>query len=448
MTTDTTQSTPPDQTTPLPEPEGFDRDAALTRAANIIKNGKGGRVEALRDLQKQHPELPAEAVEQIIEEVDRALAEILDDVVAYLRRFVVLSEDQYVAVALWVAATHVMEAAEVAPLLHIRSPEKGSGKSVLLDVLEKIVAAPWPVSATSTSAFFRKIDCDHPTVLFDEIDQVFAGKTEDHADLTSAINSGIYRDHPVCRTERVKGGFKLVDFDVFGPKAIAGIGTQVPETIIDRSIPIIMKRKTAEEKVEKLRRRREGRYGAQGPTLQRDLTTWSAQNTKALTQLIEDDPPLPDTLSARAQDLIEILCAVADSAGGDWGERARGALERIILDGAQTEGEYPLPKRALADCRTVFAAKGNPDKLTSAELVAAMRRLDDGPWGEKQDGKVPLNPGKLAFYLRNYSIKPGTKRFGDYTAKGYERADFTDAWERFLTGEVEVAEEGGDRLGV
>lgn len=426
--------------------DSFDRDAALTRAANIIKNSKGGRDEALHDLEKQHPELPPEAAEQIIAEVDRALSEILDDVVAYIRRFVVLSEDQYAAVALWAAATYVMEAAEVAPLLHIRSPEKGSGKTVLLDVLEKIVAKPWPVSGTSTSALFRKIDCDHPTVLFDEIDQVFAGKTEDHADLTSAINSGIYRDHPVYRSERAKGGFKLVAFDVFGPKAIAGIGTQVPETIIDRSIPIVMKRKTASEKVEKLRRRPEGRYGAQGPTLSRDLGTWAAQNVKALGELIEDDPPLPDTLSARAQDLIEILVAVADAAGSDWGARARDALERIILDGAQTEGEYPLPKRALADCRTVFAAKGNPDKLTSTELVAAMRRLDDAPWGDKLDGQIPLNPGKLAFYLRNYSIRPATKRFGDDTAKGYERADFTDAWERFLGGEVEVAEEGGGRV--
>lgn len=398
---------------------------------------------------------PEEAVRKLkdpIDEVDPPplpLSELLESTITYLRRFVVLSEDQYLAVALWTVATHVMDAAETAPILHIRSPEKGSGKSVLLDVLELLVHKPWGISSTSTAAFFRYIDQEHPTPLFDEIDMVFAGKVEDHADLVSAINSGIYRGKPVIRLEKVKGGFAAVEFDCFGPKAIAGIGTAgVPDTIIDRSIPIVMKRKTADEKVEKLRRRKEGKEDADGPTLQRELARWGRVASEELEARIDDELPLPESLGARQQDICEILVAAADSGGGDWGEQARDALERIITDATPDEGEYALPKRALADARTVFAKKGNPEKLFTVDLLAGIRNVEDAPWGEKQDGKVPLTPSRLGHYLSNYGIKSGSKRIGEDTRKGYALADFEDAWKRFLDGDAEpVAEAPAEGLG-
>ncbi len=391
-----------------------------------------------------HYAVSPEEAEEIIEAgtLVRPLAELLEALVAYFRDRVVLTEDQHLAVALWVAATHVVDAAETAPLLHVRSPEKGSGKTVLQDSMELVVHKPWRLTSASTAAFFRYIEAEGPTVLWDEIDQVFAGKVEDHAELVGAIDSGIYRGGGVVRAEKVKGGFAAVKFDCFGMKCIAGIGTAgVPEQILDRSIPVVMKRKTSAEKVMRLRRRREKKPGAEGPTLQRELARWGRVATENLEARIDDEIALPESLSDRQQNIIEILVAVADSAGGDWGERARGSLERIITEAAPDEGAYALPKRALADARTVFAKKGNPEKMFTADLVAGMRNVEDAPWGDKQDGKKPLDAAKLGYYLGIYGIKSKPQRIGSDNLRGYRLAYFEDAWERFLdNGDVEVAE--------
>jgi hypothetical protein len=49
---------------------------------------------------------------------------------------------------------------------------------------------------------------------------------------------------------------KIVYFEVFGPKAFAGIGA-LPETIASRSIPIRLQRKSRDENVQRFRYSRE-----------------------------------------------------------------------------------------------------------------------------------------------------------------------------------------------
>jgi integrase len=61
---------------------------------------------------------------------------LLDDVVAFIRRYVVLTDVQADTLALWTAHTHAIDAAETTPYLAITSPEKRSGKTRLLEVLE------------------------------------------------------------------------------------------------------------------------------------------------------------------------------------------------------------------------------------------------------------------------------------------------------------------------
>jgi hypothetical protein len=57
--------------------------------------------------------------------------QVLDSLVAFLRRYVVMSEPQAVAVALWIVHTHALDASEQSPLLAITSAEKQSGKTRL-----------------------------------------------------------------------------------------------------------------------------------------------------------------------------------------------------------------------------------------------------------------------------------------------------------------------------
>jgi hypothetical protein len=70
---------------------------------------------------------------------DSDVAGTLDATSAFVRRYVVLTEHQLVAVALWVFHTHAIEAAESTPYLSVTSAVPRSGKSRLLEVFELLV---------------------------------------------------------------------------------------------------------------------------------------------------------------------------------------------------------------------------------------------------------------------------------------------------------------------
>jgi hypothetical protein len=90
------------------------------------------------------------------------LAAHLHQVEHYVRRFVVLSTDQLVALALWVAHTHAFGAATATPYLYVSSAEMESGKTRLLEVLRLLVAHPWFTGRTTAAALTRKIDKSRP----------------------------------------------------------------------------------------------------------------------------------------------------------------------------------------------------------------------------------------------------------------------------------------------
>jgi hypothetical protein len=70
-----------------------------------------------------------------------------------------LDADQAVAVVLWVAHTHALDAADFTPYLAITSAEAQSGKTTLLDA-----------GRTSAAALVRKLSGGRTTLLLDEVD--------------------------------------------------------------------------------------------------------------------------------------------------------------------------------------------------------------------------------------------------------------------------------------
>ncbi len=95
-----------------------------------------------------------------------------------IRRYVVLTDEQADALALWVLHTYVINAADSTPYMQITSAEKRSGKSRLLEVLELVVARPLPVVNISKAALFRSIKDEQPTLLLDEYDALFGPLTD------------------------------------------------------------------------------------------------------------------------------------------------------------------------------------------------------------------------------------------------------------------------------
>jgi len=299
------------------------------------------------------------------------LARLLGDLEALLRRFVVLSDEQATAVVLWVAHSHALEAAEVTPYLSITSAEKGSGKTRLLECLELVVARPWFSSRTTAAALVRKVDAECPTLLLDESDAAFGGDREYSETLRGVLNAGYRRGGRVTVCVGQGANLEVRDFEVFCPKAIAGIG-QLPDTVASRSVPIRLKRRRPDEVVERFRRR--DAEPLFGPLRERLAALLAAPEVVAV--LRGARPEVPEGLRDRTAEVWEPVLAIADLAGGVWPERAREAA--LALREQSEDESASLGTRLLADIRRVFEASGIDRFATRAPSRSSARPATTG----------------------------------------------------------------------
>jgi 5S rRNA maturation endonuclease (ribonuclease M5) len=348
-------------------------------------------------------------------------ARLLDQVAAYIRRFVSLSESQARIAALWVVHTHVFDAADSTPYLAITSAEKQSGKTRLLEVFLTLVVNPWFTGRVTAAVLTRKIDADQPALLLDESDAAFGGEKEYAEALRGVLNTGHRRGGTASCCVGQGANISFKDFSTFCPKAVAGIG-KLPDTVADRAIPIRLKRAAQDEKVERFRRRD---VESEATRLRAQIEAWCSG---IIPVLRDARPELPDELTDRQQDGAEPLLAIADAAGGDWPRALRQSL--IALCAEARAADSSIGVQLLTDIRQVFDGRG-VDRMASADLAAALCEIETSPWAELSHGK-PITPGKLARLLSAHEIKPHSVRIGDKTPKGYQREDFEDAWARYL----------------
>jgi Protein of unknown function (DUF3631) len=348
-------------------------------------------------------------------------APLLDSISTFIRRFISLSESQARVVALWVAHTHALAAADATPYLAITSPEKRSGKTQLLELCGMLVANPWLTGRVTAAVLIRKVDKVQPTLLLDESDAAFGGEKEYAETLRGVLNTGHRRGGKASCCVGQGANITFQDFSTFCPKAIAGIG-MLPDTVADRAIPIRLKRKGREERVERFRLRN---VAAETATLHGQIAAW----IRPLIDLLRNARPLlPEELTDRQQDGVEPLLAIADVAGGNWPQTARQALVELCTDSGGTDDSFG--ERLLADIRQIFETRGQ-DRISSAELTAALAELETSPWSEWSNGK-PITQPKVARLLRRFDVMPYPIRIGDRIVRGCERADFSDAFSRYL----------------
>ena len=366
------------------------------------------------------PPTPAAAPDADAHAEPPELGPLLADVRSTIRYYVVVDDAQADALTLWAAHTHALAAAEATPYLAVNSAEKRSGKTRLLEVLSLLVARPWFTGRVTAAVLIRKLAGQTPTLLLDESDAAFRAEKEYAATLQAILNSGYRRGGCASLCVKAGGDFDLRDFPVFGPKAIAGIGA-LPDTIADRAIPIILKRRAPNEAIARFRRRD---AQEEGKPLREGLASWASANIEGLA---EARPDIPPSLDDRAAEVWEPLLAIADRAEGEWPQRARMAA--LALSVGDRRDEDSLGVRLLADIQVIFGHRGN--KIPTAALIAALVGMEEAPWGDLR-GK-PLDARSLASRLRPYGVKSHNVRLEDAPqAKGYEAADFDDAWTRYV----------------
>jgi Protein of unknown function (DUF3631)/CHC2 zinc finger len=359
------------------------------------------------------------------------LAALLEEVCDYVKRYVVFTgQAQSIVVALWTAHARAIDAFDYTPYLQVTSPEKQCGKSRVLDCLEPLTPKAWRAISPSEPVLFHKIDRDNPTLLLDESDTLFSKGNDDRGELLrSLLNAGFERKAKVPRC--INKGEDIRDYAVFCPKAFAGIGS-LPDTVTDRCLPIRLRKKRRDERVERFRKPEADELAR---PIREGLEAW-AKEEKVMAALRAARPDTPDALSDRQADICEPLLAIAELAGCEWAQKSREALIELCVS---EENEESNGVKLLSDIRRVLDEQG-VDRLSTIGLIEALVKLEtENPWAiwwEKDVGNHNTRGAatKLAQRLRRFGIKAHVIKLADgSTPRGFLRADFEDSWARYCS---------------
>jgi putative DNA primase/helicase len=347
-------------------------------------------------------------------------ADLVARLVLTLRRYAILTESAYVAVALWILLTFVFDHFSICPLLVLASPTLRCGKSTVMALLSALTPRAIMTSNLTRAVLFRIADVLRPTLLLEEFETYAFGDEI----MRGIINGGHMKAQAFVLRAGPGGSAKA--FSSWCPKALALIG-RPSATIRDRSILIPIRRKSPKEKVEQLRLDRLSEF----QPLVQDAARWAIDNGK---QLVTAEPWVPPEIkSDRARDNWRPLLAIADALGGEWPALARQAAIELSTIADNDIGE-DLKVLLLEDIRVVFDTL-QVDRVATAQLLHDLLDMEQRPWRTCNSGRA-LSPEKLSAMLRQFDIhshkwaEPGAVR---KFPNGYLRTDFADAFERYLS---------------
>jgi hypothetical protein len=347
--------------------------------------------------------------------------QLFAEIEARILQHVVVPKDLAFVVALWVGQSWIHQHGTYSPILGVTSAERDSGKSTLMGVVAFLVRRSLLSVGISAAALYRSVEKWNPTFVVDEADDAFA----DNPDLRQVINSGWTRGQGVMRCDPDTNEPRR--FSTFCPKAIALKGRKMPDTMLSRTIFIEMKRRLRSEKVDHFRHIDDAVFAR----MRSQLARWAEDHGEILGTAL---PAQPEGFMNRTASNWQLMFAIADSLG--QGERARAAAQYIVGATDMTSVGVAL----LRDIKAMFDAS-TLDYLTSKTIIDRLTEDPETPWAEWSRGR-PISEKGVAHLLHEYRIVSRTVGPRGAEAKGYRKADFREAWERYV--EAETAERGPD----
>lgn len=156
------------------------------------------------------------------------------------------NEKNYDVVALWIILSYCYTLFTHVPYLHLKG-DKGAGKSTLLSILKDTCFNATMWSSITEAVLFRYIDISNATLLLDEVEDL---KNPKNKGLNGILNAGFNKEGTVPRTQMAKNNEKVIQYNAFSMKALAGIN-DIPNVLKDRCINIQMAKKPKSITVDK-----------------------------------------------------------------------------------------------------------------------------------------------------------------------------------------------------
>lgn len=352
----------------------------------------------------------------------RRTQELVQRLEQFFLSYLVAEPKAHLVLALWSVATHVFDVFDAFPYLAITSPTKRCGKTRAGELLELACAKPLPTVGITPAALFRSITRDKPTLITDEAESLSA-KTDKAEALREVLNAGYRKGKKVRRC--ASQTYQLEDFEIYCPKVLILIGN-LPDTLADRCIPIRMRRKTTEP----LSRFRLERVRREVLPLGRRIAKLAREHRRQIKQWYLDHEL--EWLEDREAELWLPLFAVCTTL---WTDRLPDleCIARELSASKAASDPTDMGVKLLADTRQAFTqsrSKGMP----TAALLSALQSISESPWVGWSRGKG-LDARGLARLLKPFGISPQNIRHNGNVVKGYEPADFEDAWSRYVPQE-------------
>ncbi|MGC5628194.1 DUF3631 domain-containing protein [Georgenia sp. Z1344] len=351
---------------------------------------------------------------------------LLDEVRAWLaRHIVVMQPGDLDVLTLWAAHTHVAPRLYTTPRLQIDSPVPESGKTTVLEHLERLTYRPIQASSLSSPALLARVVGEDPrTVLLDEVDRTLDPKRDGVGEIVAILNSGYKVGGTRPTLVPVKGGsWEAKEFSTFAPVAMAGNQPQLPDDTRTRIVRVLLLpdwRGQAEESDWELK-------DDEARDLGDRLFRWG------VTANVTERPELPPGVVGRFREKWLPLARVANAAGGRWLETVRElAAEDVEQVRRDREEGLAVEKPAVLLLRHIVQGWPEGEKFwRTTELVDSLVAWHPDMWGDSSSYGKALTAQRLGRMLSSgYGIRSTREDIAvKDSPRGYRRDQFGAAAE-------------------
>jgi hypothetical protein len=362
--------------------------------------------------------------------VRREANAILNDVRTWLSTYVsTMTPGDLDLLTLWAVHTHLASECYTSPRLQLDSPMPGSGKTTVLDHLQRLCYAPVQMAAVSSSALLARLLANEPrTLLIDEVDRTLDPKREGSQDIIAILNSG-YRTgatrpvlEPASKAEG--GGWKVTEMPVYAPVAMAGNNPNLPDDTRSRVLRVVLmpdlEGRVSESDWELIE--------PDAHALRDRIASWSVGASSFVRAA---RPALPAGVIGRNREKFGPLARIASIAGGRW----PAVVDELALD-ALREQEQDREDGLIREAPAVLLLRHLHELWPRGEPFYATQRMCDDlaahypdQWGFQSPFGKPINAHRLGRML-SQAYRVHSRQPSRGAARGYSLADLTPAMRR------------------
>jgi hypothetical protein len=342
-----------------------------------------------------------------------SLADILEKLSEIIQYYSALPHPSLaMLVSCWIANTYTYREFQYCGYLALRSATPRCGKSRLLRLIGMFCHGhPKLITMPTAAVIYRG---GQRILLLDEVDKLKNSDKDTYGAVLAVLNSGFEKDGRIERTDRNgEGKFIVQAFDVYGPKAFAGIES-LADTLADRTFHIQMARSVI--RMPRIKEQGVRGLGVIAARLRGRLETWAMENRARITDKYEQLPTEVDCLKPfddRFQDIAESLVVLATLADEDSPQGNR--IVPMLVEGLMYAAGRRVPsarEKSIVKLLDLLSPrlKGNASVfIPSEQLVALCHEADELAWIESQK--------MLAGFLKHFDLYP--EQSPDRQCRGY-----------------------------